>query len=339
MLEEFKTSNADEAVIKILGKLCIAFPQLQNNLQNQIQIRNVVEEVLYDYTLAPKEKSLVTSDIKGKLNMFLATKKLEGLSLLTLRNYKRDIEKFSEVINKPVNAINTMDIRMYLAFISNNVKETTIATKTSTLKTFFGWLLDEDLIIKDPTKKIKTPKIGKRLRSSLTEEELEILRNNCITLREKSLLEVMFSTGCRLSEIYQLNIKDIDWQNLSVKVIGKGNKQRKVYFTIKAKLYLKKYLKERNDECKALFVTSKRPCQRLGRRSIQREIRQIATRAGLNKSVFPHLLRHTFATIALNNHMPITVIQQLMGHESVDTTMIYAELDENTLKQEYKKLS
>lgn len=139
--------------------------------------------------------------------------------------------------------------------------------------------------------------------------------------------------------MHQLNITNLDWQDLSVKVIGKGNKQRKVYFTIKAKLYLKDYLNSRNDTNPALFVASKRPYKRLGRRSIQREIAKIAQHAGFDKAVFPHLLMHTFATAALNNNIPITVIQKLMGHTNVDTTMIYAELDESTLKQEYKKLS
>jgi integrase/recombinase XerD len=339
MCMEFKSNCNDEAVIKIIGKLCLEFPNLEHDLKKQLKVRNIIEEVLYKYNVTTKETSLIASDIEEKLQMFLAVKKLDGLSKLTLKNYQRDILKFSSVIKKPVNTITTMDIRMYLAFISKNIKDTTISTKTSTLKTFFGWLLEEEFIIKDPTKKIKTPKVGKRLRNALTEEELEILRNNCKTLREKALLEFIFSTGCRLSEVHDLNTKDINWQDLSVKVIGKGNKQRKVYFTIKAKLLLKEYLKSRTDNNIALFVTSKKPHNRLGRRSIQREINKIAKKAGFDKSVFPYLLRHTFATTALNNNIPVTAIQKLMGHESVDTTMIYAELDESTLKQEYKKLS
>ncbi|WP_085829073.1 site-specific tyrosine recombinase/integron integrase [Clostridium massiliodielmoense] len=339
MFQEIKNNNNEEAVIKILGKLILEVPELEHDLNKQLKVRNVIEEVLYNYDVITKETTLATSDIEEKLQMFLAVKKLDGLSSLTLENYQREISKFGSIVFKPLNSVTTMDIRMYLALVNKNVKETTLSTKVSILKTFFGWLLNEEFILKDPTKKIKTPKVGKRLRNALTEEELETLRNNCNTLREKALLEFIFSTGCRLSEVYKLNIKNINWQDLSIKVTGKGNKERRVYFTIKSKLLLKEYLKSRKDDSSALFVTSKKPHNRLGRRSIQKEINNIAKRAGFDKSVFPHLLRHTFATVALNNNMPVTVIQKLMGHESVDTTMIYAELDNSTLKQEYKKLS
>ncbi|KEH90631.1 site-specific tyrosine recombinase/integron integrase [Clostridium botulinum] len=339
MLEEIRKNNNEEAVIKILGKLTMLFPNLDMDLQTQIKLRNVIEEVLYDYDVIPKETSIVASDITDKLKMYLAIKKLDGLSILTLKNYKREIERFAQTIVKPVNTVTTMDIRMYLSYICKDKKESTLANKIAILKSFFGWLETEELIIKNPTKKIKSPKVGKRLRNSLTLEELELLRNACKSLREKALLEFIFSTGCRLSEVKNIKITDINWNELNLNVIGKGNKQRIVYFTVKAKIFLEKYLNSRNDNCPYLFVTTKRPHKQLGGRSIQLEINKIADRAGLNKSVYPHLLRHTFATVALNNNMPITVIQKLMGHERVDTTMIYAELDNSTLKQEYKKLS
>ncbi|MCD3194267.1 tyrosine-type recombinase/integrase [Clostridium botulinum C] len=339
MFEETKKNNNEEAVIKILGKLTVKFPELDMDLQKQIMIRNIIEEVLYDYDVIPKETSIVASDITDKLKMYLAIKKLDGLSILTLKNYKREIERFAQTIIKPVNTVTTMDIRMYLSYICKDKKESTLANKIAILKSFFAWLEDEELIIKNPTKKIKSPKVGKRLRNSLTLEELELLRNACKSLREKALLEFIFATGCRLSEVKNIKIRDINWNELNLNVIGKGNKQRTVYFTVKAKIFLEKYLNNRNDNCPYLFVTTRKPHKQLGGRSIQLEINKIATRAGLNKSVYPHLLRHTFATVALNNNMPVTVIQKLMGHESVDTTMIYAELDNSTLKQEYKKLS
>ncbi|NEZ85878.1 integrase [Clostridium botulinum] len=327
-------TSKEEVVIKLVGKLSLEFPDI-----DQLKTRAIVEEVLYKYSILPEETALIASDIEEKIQIYLATKKLDGLSKKTLKNYEYNLLIFANHLRKPLATINTMDLRMFLAVRCKDMKQSSVNGQISILKSFFGWLADEEYIPKNPAKKLKQTKEPKRLRHAMTEEEVELLRQASKTDREKALVEFLISTGCRLSEVVGVNKDDINWYEMSLNVIGKGDKERKVYFNTKAKILLKKYLLTREDDNLALFVTSKRPHARLGGRSIQREIKKIAKRAGINKSIYPHLFRHSFATNKLNAGMPMPVIQHLMGHESPATTQIYAQLSEKNVKYEYKKIS
>ena len=323
----------DEFIIKTIGKITLEFPEI-----DQRKLRNILEESLHNFQVTSEEKSLVASDVEGKIALYLATKKLDGLSINTLKSYKLHLLRFSCYIHKPVSTINTMDIRIYLARVTQGLKPSTLATEVSILKSFFGWLLDEEFIMRDPTKKIKQPKVEKRLRKSLSVEELEILKESCKTLRERALIEIFYATGCRLDEIEKLNRDDISWQDLSIHVIGKGNKERIVYISPKAKIHIKKYLMSRTDDCEALFVTTRQPIRRLGRRSIEKEFNKIGKRCGFKKRIFPHLIRHTTATLLLNNGADIVTVQKILGHSSPATTeSIYAEATNEHIKEEYKK--
>ncbi|BDB02157.1 site-specific tyrosine recombinase/integron integrase [Clostridium botulinum] len=330
----YSSSAKDEVVIKLVGKLSMEFEEI-----DQLKARTIIEEVLYKYRVLPEETGLVASDIEEKLQIYLASKKLDGLSIKTLKNYRYNLIIFADHLRKPLGTISTMDLRMFLAARCKNMKSTSTNGQISILKSFFGWLTDEEYISKNPAKKLKQTKEPKRLRHAMTEEEIELLRQACKTEREKALIEFLITTGCRLSEVVGINKDDLNWNEMSLNVIGKGNKERKVYFSTKAKILLKKYLLARSDENIALFVTSKKPHGRLGGRSVQREIKKIADRAGINKSIYPHLFRHSFATSKLNAGMPLPVIQHLMGHENPATTQIYAELSEENIKHEYKKIS
>lgn len=325
----------EELVIKIIGKLSLEYPTL-----DQHKIREILYECINDYEITTRETALVATDIPDRAAMYLAVKKLDGLSEKTLYNYKLHLERFASIVVKPLSIITTNDIRVYLAMLSRSrdLKQTTLATEISVLKSFFGWLFNEEIIQKNPMTRIKQPKKEKRLRKSLTQEELELLRDSCQTIRQRALLEFLFSTGCRLSELVNVNIEDIKWDRGELNVVGKGNKERTVYLNAKAKLYLKKYLEERkNIKNSALFVCSKRPFNRLGQRSVEREISKIAKRASIDKSVFPHLIRHTTATLALKSGMSLTSIQHLLGHEEPSTTQIYAETSLEDVKHEYNK--
>jgi integrase/recombinase XerD len=286
-----------------------------------------------------QETSLVTSDIEDKLQMYLAVKKLDGLSIKTLENYNYNLIKFASVIKKPLAAVNINDLRMYLAIRSKDMKASSLNGQISILKSFFSWLFAEEYIPKNPAAKLKQTKEPKRVRKALTEEEIELLRQVCKNDREKALKEFLVSTGCRLSEVVGIDKDSVSWYEMSVYVIGKGNKERKVYFSTKAKVLLKKYLSSRKDDTPALFVSSRAPHGRLSDRGIQKEVKRIAERAGFDKSVYPHLFRHSFATHSLNKGMNITTIQHLMGHESSATTLIYAELSDENIKHEYKRIS
>ena len=198
-------------------------------------------------------------------------------------------------------------------------------------------MVDEEIIDKDPSRKLPQVKLPKRLRNSLTVEEIEKLRLACSNTRERALLELLFSTGCRLSEVVGINVEDLNFHDCSIRVIGKGNKERIVYFNAKAKVHIENYLKERPGSSEALFVTSKKPFKRIGDRGIQKIINKIATKAEFDKSVFPHLFRHSMATLGLQNGASIITIQRLLGHSNVTTTERYTETNMETVKHEYKQ--
>ena len=160
---------------------------------------------------------------------------------------------------------------------------------------------------------------------------------SCKTKRDKALVEFLYATGCRVSEAVEVNISDLDFNEMSLYVVGKGDKERKVYFNERAKVILKDYLSSRSDDCPALFATSRAP-SRLGRNSILREISKAGKRMDPPLHTYPHLLRHTFATHAINAGIPIEVVQVLLGHESPATTAIYAKVSNSKIKQEYRKL-
>lgn len=303
---------------------------------DEARMREKLASVLSMYDIRPARLPGVHPDIQEKVDLFLAAKKLEGLSELTLEGYQIELRIFAEKVQKPVDKITTADIRFFLGQFEH-LKRSSISKKLFVLKSFFGWLTEEEIIPRDPTRKIKPPKKEQRMPKALTIEELEMLREACKTLRERALLEVLYATGGRLSEIQKLNRNDINSQTMSARVIGKGNKEREVFFSFKAMYHLKKYLMSRTDDEPALFVTERRPYRRVSNRTIQREIKIIADRAGIQKRVHPHTLRHTFATLTLNNGADISTVQAILGHASPATTQVYAQVTEERKREQYRK--
>ncbi|MDP4176138.1 MAG: tyrosine-type recombinase/integrase [Bacteroidota bacterium] len=330
----YSTSGKDEVVIKIIGKLTLEFPEL-----DQIKVRNVIEEVLYKYDVLPQETSLVASDIDDKLSMYLAVRRLEGLSERTLKNTNYEIVKFSQHVIKPLITVNTTDLRVYLAVRCKGLQQNTTNTVMSYIKKFFSWLFEEGYIPTNPAGRLKRTKEPKRIKQPLSKKEIEQLRLACTSLREKALINFLYATGCRLSEITNINKDDICWSERTLFVIGKGDKQREVCFDQAAELHLQNYLSSRTDSSDALFVTERRPYGRLGNRAIQKMIKNIAKRAGINKSVHPHLFRRTFATHKLNSGAPLNVVQGWLGHNNPATTQIYATTSRENLIHEYRRIS
>ena len=324
----------DEIIIRVLDKASSFISR--EHIQ---QLRIILEEELYNCTVSAACTALaVLNDLPDRAMLFLAAKKLDGCSPRTIENYGRILQKFCSVIHKDVEQIDSMDIRRYLAMYSKTgVKNSTLATIISCLKSFFGWLENEEYIHRSPMKKIKNIKVEKRVRKALNREELEMLRDACQTLREKALVEFFYSTGCRLDEVQKLNIADVDWSNGKVMVIGKGNKERSVYLNARAILHLKKYLSSRKDSTPALFVSERQPHDRLGRRAIERTFSILGKRAGITKSVYPHLLRHTTASTMLQNGGTMSEVQHYLGHDSPVTTQIYAEMDTQSIKASHLK--
>lgn len=325
----------DDAISRILEKT-----EAEMTGIDQVALRRILGTVLNGYTLSIKEGCDEESDLTDKIRIYLNSLRLDGLSEKTIKNYGYKLRRFAGQVQKPVIRITTQDLRGYLAWVveTYKIKNTTLETEKSILRSFFGWLELEEFITKDPTKKIKATRVEKRIRRSLTVEELEQMRDACSTPRERCIFEMFFCTGVRLDELSKVDVTDLNWTDNSIRVIGKGNKERVVYFSDKSKLYIRKYLAVRGEsESNALFIATKKPKARLGHRSLYNEIKAIAARAGFDKSVYPHLLRHSFATIGLKSGMSINVIHDLLGHQSLDTTLIYARLDQETARHEYRK--
>lgn len=324
----------NEVIIRLVGKLSLEFEGI-----DQLKVRSIVEEVLYKFDVVPQEVGLSVTDIDDKLQLYFLVKDQEGLSIRTLKNYRYQLNIFASYLRKPLANVTLMDLRIFMAARCKNLKGNSKNGLLSILKSFFGWLHREDYILKDPTINYKQTKEPKRLREPLTMDEVELLRQTCNKLRESAIVEFAYSTGCRVSEISGVNIEDIDWHEMTLNVIGKGDKERQVCFNTKAKYLLKEYILSRNDECPALFVSMKNPHGRLGQRAIEREIKVIAIRAKFTKSIFPHLLRHTFASHKLAAGMPLHIVQALLGHSDPKTTQIYAVTSKTNVVYEYRKIS
>ena len=324
----------EEFVVKLIGKLTLEF---NFDWQQQRKISEIIHLSLYGYNVFPTETALVGSDIEEKIMLYLQVKKLEHYSKATLQNYFYTLRKFESFIKKPIATVNKNDIRFFLANCYSNCKASTINSKIFCLKGFFQWLTDEEIIPKNPARLIKDTKIPKRLRKSLTLQELEKLRLACQTNRERALLEFIFATGCRVSEIVNVNISDIDFNTNRLKVVGKGDKQRVVYINDKTKLHLENYISTRKDINPALFISERFPFDRIGKRGIEVIIGKLGVRARLGKSVYPHLIRHTMATLGLQSGANITTIQHLLGHTSPCTTQTYAEQSNENLQHEYNQ--
>lgn len=329
----------DEIMVKLLGKITNELPNLEVDFQEQLRVRKAIEEVLYNYEVTSRETALTTSDLEAKINYFLATKKLEGLSPRTLRNYEYILRKLQNVFYKPVGTITTADIKMFMYAEAEKKSPSSMNTFMTPIKLFFSWLQNEEFIIKNPCASIKPVKEPKRMRKPLTEEQVETLRDTMLTRREKAILEFFLSTGCRLSEVLNVKVKELDFNNKTLLVIGKGNKERKVYFTERCKRALLNYLKDRKDNCEYLFVTDRKPCRKLSTRGMEVIINKMQMKSGLDRNIHPHIFRHTFATHALRSGMKPEVIQQILGHEDVGITLrVYAKLAESDIEHSYRML-
>jgi len=295
-----------------------------------------LSSIIANYYITKVENEEIHPDLTEKIDLFISSKKLEGLASSTLAGYELDLSKFAERVKKRTEDITAADIRVFLGGY-RHLKMSTIGKKLSVLQSFFGWLTAEEILPRNPTAKLKPPKTEKRMPKALNVEELELLRDSCLTVRQRAFIEILYATGCRLSEVHQLNISHINYQSMSTRVIGKGNKEREVYLSSKALYHLSKYLKNREDECEALMVTERRPYRRLSKRGIQCEIKKIARLAGLESKVSPHVLRHTFATLTLNNGAELAAVQELLGHSSPETTLRYAQITEERKREQHKK--
>ena len=293
------------------------------------------------YDIQKKETSLTTYEpqIPECYKAYMVSKKIEGLSKETLKTYDLYLKDFLLYIRKPVREITANDIRIYLFHYQreNGVSNRTMDGRRLVINTFLEWCRTERYIDWNPCSQIHPIKYESKPREPLTGIELELVRDACRTYREKAIIEVFYSTGCRVSEMVNLSKSDVDFVKGEVKLFGKGAKHRISYINARAEVSLKKYLFSRRDENPALFVSDRNPHDRLKKTAIEKVVREIGERSGIGRRVFPHIIRHTTATDALERGMNIAEVQKILGHEKMDTTMIYAKVCQENVKHDHKR--
>lgn len=296
-----------------------------------------LQEVLLKYL---SDNSLEKKNISNYeyLKMFLEAKQIEGCSERTIKYYKVTIEHLLRNVKNPIRKITTEMMREYLVDYQkiNNCGKTTVDNIRRNISSFFSWLEEEDYILKSPMRRIHKIKTKKAVKNIITDEEIEKLRDNCKSLRDIAMIDLLYSTGIRVGELVKLNIEDINFSERECIVFGKGDKERKVYFDAKSKIHLKNYIESRKDSNPALFVTLNAPYERLKISGVEIRIRELGRGLNLEK-IHPHKFRRTMATRAIDKGMPIEQVQKILGHSQIDTTMQYAIVNQNNVKASHRR--
>lgn len=310
-----------------------------NNAQRQ-KLSEVLEHCFFNLdVVALGNENLIQS--KSNLTLkeeFLSAKQVEGCSERSVNYYSSTLDNLIKNLEKPFNQIETEDLRVYLSEYQkkNNASKQTIDNIRRILSSFFTWLEDEDYILKSPVRRIHKIKTMKQVKETYSDEALERLRDNCKTIRDLALIDMLASTGMRVGELVKLNRVDVDFVNRECVVLGKGSKERVVYFDARTKLHLQNYLNSRTDDNEALFVSLLEPHNRLEIPGVEIMLRKLGRSLEINK-VHPHKFRRTLATRAIDKGMPIEQVQKLLGHQKIDTTMEYAIVDQQNVKNSHKK--
>lgn len=299
-------------------------------------------------TISKYEFSEITNEsIKAKekatnnelINQFLSAKEIEGCSLKTINYYRDTLSKMIISTDKHIKYVSTEDLRDYLSNYreNSNCGLITIDNMRRIFSSFFAWLEEEDYIVKSPARRIHKIKTAKTIKNTYSDENIEEMRDICKdNVRNLAIIELLNSTGMRVGELVKLNINDMNLEDRSCIVFGKGNKQREVYFDAKTKLHIHEYLKYRQDSTDALFVSMKQPYQRLSISGIELIIRNIGKKCEI-ENAYPHKFRRTLATKAIEKGMPIEQVQKLLGHVKIETTMHYAMVNQNNVKISHRK--
>ena len=318
----------EEKLVKILNEMAEYLSISQMKKLQEVLLKNMKEQ----------EDSISEATNYNYLEMFIAAKKIEGCSDRTVAYYKVTVEHLLKCIDTPIRKITTDEIRSYLAKYQekSGCSKTTVDNIRRNISSFFSWLEEEDYILKSPMKRIHKIKTVQPVKETISDELIERLRDACLCKRDLAMVDLLYSTGIRVGELVRLNVDDISFEERECVVFGKGDKERKVYFDAKAKLHLQDYLKERNDDNPALFVTLDAPHQRLKISGVEIRIRRLGRSINAEK-IHPHKFRRTMATRAIDKGMPIEQVQKILGHSQIDTTMQYAMVNQSNVKSSHQK--
>ena len=325
----------DIAITQILSKMegILTFEQLE-------QLRRVIVEEMdgYEVVLAPCQLEKAKQANGELLESFISAKRIEGCSEKTLNYYRNTINALLGTISIELREVTTNDIRRYLAEFQEkrNSSKTTIDNIRRIFSSFFSWLEDEDYIVKSPVRRIHKVRSEITVKETISDEELETLRDSCGELRDLAMIDFLVSTGVRVGELVKINRNDINFNERQCVVLGKGNKERTVYFNARAKVHLQNYLATRTDSETALFVSLTNPNTRLTISGVENRLRELGKVAKVGR-IHPHKFRRTLATMAIDKGMPIEQVQRLLGHCKIDTTLHYAMVNQNNVKIAHRK--
>ena len=323
----------DAKIAEVLQEM---LPHLDNSQMEQLQ--RVLQHTFWNCSVEEKQDGEPSEQAPDMVDLFLASKRVEGCSEKTLTYYKATIDASISEIGKQIRHITTEDLRTYLTEyqLKRQSSRVTIDNIRRILSSFFSWLEDEDYILKSPVRRIHRVKTSTVIKETYTDEALETMRDNCTELRDLAMIDLLASTGMRVGEMVLLNRGDIDFNERECIVFGKGDKERLVYFDARTKIHLQNYLASRTDTEQALFVSLKAPHKRLQIGGVESRLREMGKRLDIPK-VHPHKFRRTLATVAIDKGMPIEQLQQLLGHQRIDTTLKYAMVKQSNVKLAHRK--
>ena len=311
------------------------------NKEQTDKLKVVLSQCLKNYDIVEKTTEIALpyqSQNTELLKRYFAWKSTEGMSVRSLKSYKFIVDKALNEIQKPIPEITEDDLFMYLSMLKyNGAKDTYLRNVRNYLSALFNWLFSKKLIANNPMNGISPIKIDKTIKEAFSSVELEKLRRATKTTRDLAIVELLYASGMRVSEMEALNRSDIDLVNKAVKVYGKGGKERWVYINDTAAYYVDAYLRSRTDNDFALFVGLRNPYTRLDVSAIQRMLRELGKRTGIKK-VHPHRFRRTLATDLLRKGMTIEEVSMILGHEKIDTTMGYCNINQQSVKNEYMRI-
>ncbi len=296
---------------------------------------------LTDYDITKKCTDLSICNEKTYMDylyMFLVNLRMTGKSEKTIEQYSLQIKLLLQHLQKSIQEITTEDLFTYLAYCKSTGKvgNRYLNNKRLCFNSFFSWLQRKKYITYNPVSGLDQIYYEKKIKKPYSDEEREILKYACKNERDLALIELLYSTGMRVGELVKLNRQDIHFDTLEVVVFGKGSKERKTYLNASASYHLKKYLLSRTDNNESLFVSVKSPYSRLTEHGVRQMMQRLGKRAGIEK-VHPHRYRTTAATNALNRVMPIQDVQALLGHEDINTTMIYCSVANDNVRMSHHK--
>lgn len=334
---------------KILLEVCHQMATVLEKEQLE-KLKNVLFMNFHDKKIVEEKNELIVAETDSdleKLKLFVASKKVSGRKDNTLKQYVNELKYCRNVINKKFEDITTMDLRWYLGIMQEQRGNSmsTIQNKIRYLNSFYSFLVKEELVSKNPVARIEAPKQETIIRNPFTSQNMEAIKQACQNLRDRAIIEFLYSTGLRVSEVCSLKVGDIDFSRQEFMVMGKGHKERKAYISDVACYHLKAYLKWRikNEGIKweesknnPLFVSAKKPHKALSKNGIEYLCRELGKIAGI-ANVHPHRFRRTFATDMLNRGMKIEELAKLMGHTKIETTMIYCSILQENIKSAYHK--